>query len=109
MESEGKVLGYNKKIITMVILLVVVAGVMFYAGAQYEKKKLGSMGLLKSASQTKSGGGSKSKTVKAGTAPTDNTGTPTGTDNQPGSTPPSTSTTPGTATPSSTSNGNGAY
>ena len=113
MESEGKVLGYNKKTITVVVLLIVVAGVMFYAGAQYEKKKLGSMGLLKSAAQTKQGG-TKSKTTKSGTAPVDNSGTqnntpaPSSTSGQ-ATTPSGDSTAPSSTGAPSTSTGNGAY
>lgn len=41
-----KVLGYDKKTVKIVVALVVVALVAFYAGAKYEKSKLTRLGLL---------------------------------------------------------------
>jgi type II secretory pathway pseudopilin PulG len=103
MQLEGKVLGYSKKTVAMVLAFLIVAGVMFYAGAQYEKKKLGSMGLLKNVIQTKKGG-TKNKSSQPATAPTDNAGastgtnTPTNADGQPNGVAPAAPTTP-SATP----------
>lgn len=46
MQLEGEVLGYKKKTVVLVAALVVLAGVMFYAGAKYEKGKLTKLGLV---------------------------------------------------------------
>jgi hypothetical protein len=54
MNLEGKVCSYNKRTLATIVLVVFVAGVMFYAGAKYEKRKLSSLGLLKSSSENKS-------------------------------------------------------
>lgn len=40
MNLEGKVYGYSKKTLAIIVLVVLVGGVMFYAGAKYEKKKV---------------------------------------------------------------------
>jgi hypothetical protein len=48
-KTEGKVLGYNKKILAMIVALVIVAGGAFYIGSKYEKNKLSKLGLLKEA------------------------------------------------------------
>jgi hypothetical protein len=54
MNLEGKIYGYEKKILATIALVVFVAGAMFYAGAKYEKRKLSNLGLLKtSADKTK--------------------------------------------------------
>ena len=39
--------GYNKKYLIATILMLIVAGAFFYAGAMYEKNKLGRFGILK--------------------------------------------------------------
>ena len=41
------VCGYNKKYLIATILMLIVAGAFFYAGAMYEKNKLGRFGILK--------------------------------------------------------------
>jgi hypothetical protein len=46
MNEEGKIMGYDKKTLICIAVLVVVAGVMFYAGAKYEKSKLMKLNLL---------------------------------------------------------------
>ena len=54
MNLEGKIYGYEKKILAIIALVIFVAGAMFYAGAKYEKRKLSNLGLLKtSADKTK--------------------------------------------------------
>lgn len=57
--EEGKIMGYSKKTVYTVLAFVVVAGVMFYAGAKYEKSKLTSLGVK--SSTAKSGGTKKAK------------------------------------------------
>ncbi|MFA5961289.1 MAG: hypothetical protein WC848_01230 [Parcubacteria group bacterium] len=49
MNLEGKVYGYEKKVLAVIVLVVFVAGAMFYAGAKYEKRKLDKLGLLRNA------------------------------------------------------------
>ena len=44
---EGKVCGYSKRMLVVIILLIFVSGIMFYAGAKYEKRKLLSLGFAK--------------------------------------------------------------
>ena len=48
-EEKGDCLvcGYNKKYLIATILMLIVAGAFFYAGAVYEKNKLGRFGILK--------------------------------------------------------------
>jgi len=46
MNLEGKVMGYNKKTVVCVLVLVLIAGGMFYAGAKFEKNKLLKLNLL---------------------------------------------------------------
>ena len=48
-EEKGDCLvcGYNKKYLIATILMLIVAGAFFYAGAMYEKNKLGRFGILK--------------------------------------------------------------
>jgi len=73
--QEGKIMGFSKKTIYAALAIIVVAGVMFYAGAKYEKNKLSSLGVKKSSvngsatPKTK-----KSKTPGAANTP-DNTNT----------------------------------
>jgi len=40
--------GYNKKTLTAVVILLLIAGGAFYIGSKYEKSKLSKLGLLKS-------------------------------------------------------------
>jgi hypothetical protein len=47
-ETKGKVCGYNKKTLVIVVALLVIIGGAFYAGAKYEKSKLSKFGLIKS-------------------------------------------------------------
>lgn len=79
MENEGKILGYNKKTVVTVIVAIILAGIIFYAGAEYEKNKLSSHGLLKvkgSSSGTSSAGSKKNKqNVAPGTTMPSGTGT----------------------------------
>lgn len=51
MEEDGKIWGYNKKTLTIGLILVVVAGGIFYIGAKYEKNKLSNLGLLKNGTE----------------------------------------------------------
>ena len=44
--EDGMVLGYKKKTLAMVAIVVLVVGAAFYAGAKYEKAKLSRLGLL---------------------------------------------------------------
>lgn len=69
MDLEGKILGYNKKTVVAVIGAIVIAAIVFYAGTQYEKNKLTSLGLVKGkgSSQTSSGLTSTKKKSKIGT------------------------------------------
>jgi len=53
MNLEGKILGYEKKTLLIVAIAVVGALVFFYAGAKYEKHKLGALGLLVNKSTSK--------------------------------------------------------
>ena len=46
MQLEGKIMGYSKKTLAIVIALVLGAGIVFYAGAKYEKNKLMKLKLL---------------------------------------------------------------
>ena len=43
---EGKCLGYKKSGLALAAAAVILAGIFFYAGAKYEKRKLTSLGLL---------------------------------------------------------------
>lgn len=46
--TEGEeILGYKKKTLVSALILMLVAGSMFYIGAKYEKNKLSRLGLLK--------------------------------------------------------------
>ncbi|NTU67176.1 MAG: hypothetical protein HGB08_04620 [Candidatus Moranbacteria bacterium] len=47
MNLEGKVFGYNKKVLIGVIYTLIIIGGAFFVGAKYEKNKLSRMGLLK--------------------------------------------------------------
>jgi nitrite reductase (NO-forming) len=49
--EEDKIWGYSKKTLTTGLMVVVVAGGMFYAGAKYEKNKLSRLGLLKNGTE----------------------------------------------------------
>ena len=112
MQTDGKILGYNKKVVLSGVLIIL-AIIIFYAGAQYEKHKLNAMGLLGNGTCA----ASKPKTKKPA-APTNtdqNPTTGTQTDNgTPGSTTPSAPgttnqtapTTTGVPTPSPSSNTN---
>ena len=111
MPLEGKIMGTNKKTLASIIVLVLVAGIMFYAGAKYEKNKLSKMGLLKnSPSSQTSTGNKKSKTPSnSTTTPQGNTDTTTTPSDNTGSTtaPQTNSTTPSNTSPSSPSNNTG--
>lgn len=70
MENEGKILGYNKKTVVTVIIAIILAGIIFYAGAEYEKNKLTSHGLLKgkgSNSSTSTGSKKNKQNIAPGT------------------------------------------
>ena len=56
---EGKFLGYEKKTLAVVGVVIIAALVAFYAGAKYEKHKLSALGLLS---------GSKNSSKKAAAA-----------------------------------------
>lgn len=43
MDLEGKIAGYSKKTLAIVVALVIVAGAIFYIGAKYEKRKLANL------------------------------------------------------------------
>ncbi len=49
---EGKIAGYNKKTLAMVVAAIILLGIGFYAGAKYEKNKLANLGLLKNSGAT---------------------------------------------------------
>lgn len=51
MEEEEKIWGYKKKTLTTGLMVLVVAGGMFYVGAKYEKNKLSKLGLLKNGTE----------------------------------------------------------
>ena len=59
MSLEGKMMGYNKKTVVIAIVAVILAVVVFYAGAEYEKNKMIRLGLCK--------GGSAQSSAAAGT------------------------------------------
>lgn len=67
---EGKVCGYNKKMLTVIILLIFVSGIMFYAGAKYEKRKLLSLGFAKCETTAKSEKKAKNKKQPSQVTPT---------------------------------------
>jgi len=46
-DLKGKVCGYNKKTLVIVLALLIIAGGAFFIGAKYEKSKLAKLGLLK--------------------------------------------------------------
>ncbi len=46
-KKDCLICGYNKKYLIATILMLIVAGAFFYAGAVYEKNKLGRFGILK--------------------------------------------------------------
>lgn len=48
MDLEGKFLGYEKKTLAAIAVVIVVALGSFYVGAKYEKHKLGALGFLAS-------------------------------------------------------------
>lgn len=50
-ESKNMLWGYDKKMLVFGIVLVLVAGSMFYIGAKYEKNKLSRLGLLKNGTE----------------------------------------------------------
>lgn len=50
-ESKDMFFGYDKKFLAFGIILVLVAGSMFYIGAKYEKNKLSRLGLLKNGTE----------------------------------------------------------
>jgi len=47
MQIVGKILKYDKKTLIIVLVVIFLMGIAFYAGAKYEKSKLSKMGLLK--------------------------------------------------------------
>ncbi len=64
MKLEGKVLGYDKKIVVGVAYTLILILVAFYAGAKYEKSKLTSLARQKTTnSASKQAGAKKNKTV----------------------------------------------
>ena len=67
---ESEFYGYKKKTLAATAILILVAAVMFYAGAKYEKNKLLSLGFAKCEKAPK-----KAKAPK--TTPADATATPT--------------------------------
>lgn len=76
---EGKLYGYEKKTLAIIAMLILVAGVMFYAGAKYEKKKIGSAKAAKTSNNTTSGTKASKKSKKQanpGTINPDGTTTP---------------------------------
>lgn len=56
MDLKGKIIGYDKKILVVAGLLLIIAGIFFYAGAKYEKHKLSALGLLVDKSEVKKDG-----------------------------------------------------
>lgn len=51
MAEEEKIWGYSRKTLVSGLILVIVAGGMFYVGAKYEKNKLSKLGLLKNGTE----------------------------------------------------------
>lgn len=51
MAEEEKIWGYSRKTLVAGLILVIVAGGMFYIGAKYEKNKLSNLGLLKNGTE----------------------------------------------------------
>ncbi|MDR3558782.1 MAG: hypothetical protein P4L62_01500 [Candidatus Pacebacteria bacterium] len=96
MNLEGKMMGYNKKTVVVAIVAVILAVVIFYAGAEYEKNKMIRLGLCKGGSASVSATGGAKKHKKKVAAPAN--GMP-GT----GTTTPAQGTTSGTDTTGSTS------
>jgi hypothetical protein len=45
-QLKGEVLGYDKKTLAIVLSLIFFSGIVFYAGAKYEKYKLSRLGLI---------------------------------------------------------------
>ncbi len=99
MNLEGKCCGYNKKTLAIIALVVLVAGVMFYAGAKYEKRKLTSLGLLKTSTTKKKvtnpAGDATTQTETTATTPSGNANT-TNTPTDPKATVPASTTKPTT-------------
>jgi len=50
---EGKIMGYEKKTLAIIVIVIIAALAAFYAGAKYEKHKLSALGLLVNKSATK--------------------------------------------------------
>ena len=59
MQLEGKVLGYDKKIVAAVAYTLIIILIAFYAGAKYEKSKLTSLSRQKSSNSAPKQAGSK--------------------------------------------------
>ena len=53
-DLEGKIFGYNKKMLAVLAATVLLFGIAFYVGAKYEKNKLFNLGLLKDCKKTDS-------------------------------------------------------
>ncbi|MFZ2193359.1 MAG: hypothetical protein WAV31_03885 [Candidatus Moraniibacteriota bacterium] len=70
---EGKVCGYSKRMLAVIILLIFVSGIMFYAGAKYEKRKLLSLGFAKCETTAKSEKKAKNKKQSLEATPTTST------------------------------------
>ncbi len=54
MKIEGEIAGYKKKTLFITAVIIILAGMFFYAGAKYEKHKLSSLDLLKDNSNSSS-------------------------------------------------------
>lgn len=106
MTTEGKVLGYDKKTVTWAVIAVILALVVFYAGAEYEKDKLVRLGVCKGGvnySSSSATGKAKKHKKKVLPVTTPGTGTTTPTTNQT----PATGTTNAATGKASTSNTSG--
>ncbi|MFZ2226267.1 MAG: hypothetical protein WA064_02360 [Candidatus Moraniibacteriota bacterium] len=67
---ESEFYGYKKKTLAGAAILILVAAVMFYAGAKYEKNKLLSLGFAKCEKAPKKAKTPKATTDTSATAPT---------------------------------------
>ena len=72
MNLKGKLAVNKKKTAVFILTAVVAAGIIFYAGAQYEKNKLTSLGLAKSASSANTGAKKGSAKKQKTNSSTDN-------------------------------------
>ncbi len=101
MQLEGKVLGYDKKVVAAVAYTLIIILIAFYAGAKYEKSKLTSLARQKSVnSAPKQAGSKKAKAAvnQQETSASQNTATTTATTPTPATSAPAKANQPAGAT-----------